>query len=243
MNNVVVGMNGKLASDQVSISGTGAFSQKNVGTNLGYTVTGISLSGADASNYYLSGGINQLSGTNGVITPASLVLGTDNITKRYDGTVNATGTLKMLQGTRLFGSDSLSGGTFTYSTPAVGLNNKVVRVSDALINDGNEGRNYSVTYVDNTQSSIVGSSTPFVLPPLPSPDTVTSETGSNEFLSAITKNRGSTKSSPGNVEICKPILDIECVCSSTGNAARDDDVSCSSNPKSVEIKFRKTPQS
>jgi hypothetical protein len=237
-------MSGKVGNDLVSISGTGAFTQKNVGTNLGYTVTGISLSSADADNYYLRSGINQLYGINGVITPASLVLSTDNVSKVYDGTVNAKGVLKISQGTRLFGTDSLSGGVFEFSNPNVSLNNKIVRVSGALVNDGNEGRNYSVTYIDNTESTISSPTSSFVLPAFTLPTGTTAwSTDANAKLSESATSRDLTTPSNENLEICKAAVSTECVCTSTSNGGSDEGFSCISNPQSVEIKSSPTPQS
>ena len=91
MNNVVVGLTGKVTGDTLSISGAGAFSQKNAGTSLSYTISGVTLSGADAGNYYLSGGTNSFTGNDGVITAAPLVLSTSNVVKTYDRSTSATG--------------------------------------------------------------------------------------------------------------------------------------------------------
>ena len=154
MNNVVVGLTGKLNADTVSISGSGAFSQKHAGTGLGYTVSNIALSGADASNYHLAGDKSSFSGTDGVITTATLKLTTSNVSKTYDGTTNAVGSAVATQSTQLFGTDTVSGGTFAFTNKNAGTGNKVVTVSGVTIDDGNNGGNYSVTYVDNTTSTI-----------------------------------------------------------------------------------------
>jgi hypothetical protein len=74
----------------VSVTGTGTFSQKNVGTNLSYSLSALSLGGVDASNYYLSGG-GTSSGSNGVITAKPLTIsGITAANKTYDGTSLAT---------------------------------------------------------------------------------------------------------------------------------------------------------
>jgi hypothetical protein len=247
VNNVVLGMSGKLANDLVSVSGTGTFTQKNVGNNLSYAVTDLRLTSADAGNYYIGGGINQLSGTNGVITPASLVLSTENVLKIYDGNVNAPGILKAVQGTQLFGTDTMRGGTFTFTSPTVGINNKVVRVSDAIINDGNdgnEGRNYSVSYVDNTQSSIILPSAPFVLTPFDTTDAALTGKRSKgpQILYEITMERNFIVPSQENSEICKPLLSVDCFCISPENRDFLDGVNCGKDPKSVQIKYTKIPR-
>ena len=154
MTNVVLGMSGQIANDVLSISGTGAFNSKNVGENLGYTIGNMALSGADARNYHLAGDTTSFSGTNGVITPAPLKLTTADVSKTYDGTTSALGTAVATQGTQLFGTDTVSGGSFAFTDKNAGIGNKVVQVSGVTLNDGNNGNNYTVEYVHNTSSTI-----------------------------------------------------------------------------------------
>jgi hypothetical protein len=154
MGNMVIGMTGKINNDVVSISGNGAFSQKNVGANLGYSVTGVTLASADAGNYVLSSGTNSFTGNDGAITAASLVITSGNVTKVYDRTTTAAGVAQAATGSQTFGSDSLSGGTFAFTSAAAGVGNKAVTVSGVTVNDGNNGNNYSVTYANNTTSTI-----------------------------------------------------------------------------------------
>ena len=158
MSNVTLGLTGAISNDKLEINGTGAFTQKNAGTNLGYTISNLVLTGDDASNYYLTGRDNSFTGANGIITPAPISLSTASITKTYDGNTTATGSLKLLSGTKLFGSDVISGGSYSFTNSNVG-SNKVVQVSGAIINDGNEGNNYAITYFDNTNSAIVAKET------------------------------------------------------------------------------------
>ncbi|MBX3668250.1 MAG: filamentous hemagglutinin N-terminal domain-containing protein, partial [Rhodocyclaceae bacterium] len=73
MSGASVGVSGVIASDTVSASGSGAYAQKNAGSGLAYTISGLSLSGVDAGNYYLTGG-GSLSGSDGVITPRTITL-------------------------------------------------------------------------------------------------------------------------------------------------------------------------
>ena len=154
MSNVVVGMSGAVAGDRLSISGTGAFSQKHVGTGLGYTISGVALSGEDAANYYLSGGTNSFAGNDGVIVAAPLVISTTNISKVYDRTTTANGAAVAVQGTQLFNGDTFSGGAYSFTDAEAGLGNKVVVVSGVTVNDGNGGANYSISFVNNTTSTI-----------------------------------------------------------------------------------------
>jgi hypothetical protein len=57
-------------------------------------------------------------------------------------------------GSQLFGTDSLSGGTFAFANANTGTGNKTVNVSGVTISDGNSGNNYTVSYAANTTSTI-----------------------------------------------------------------------------------------
>ncbi|WP_186830555.1 YDG domain-containing protein, partial [Mitsuaria sp. TWR114] len=73
---------GLVAGDAVSLVATGSFSQANVGNGLAVNISAVSLSGADAGNYSISGfgGIN----TTASITPAPLTVTAGAVTKTYD---------------------------------------------------------------------------------------------------------------------------------------------------------------
>ena len=77
MQGVRLSLNGLESSDVVTVNGTGAFSDSSVGTGLSYAVSGLSLTGADAANYYLSAG-GTLTGSNGEITKAPLSITANN---------------------------------------------------------------------------------------------------------------------------------------------------------------------
>jgi hypothetical protein len=154
MNNVVVGLTGKLGNDDLSISGSGAFAQRHVGTGLAYTISDVVLAGADAANYYLMGASNSFSGNDGVISRAPLVISTANVVKTYDRTTSALGQAVAVQGTQLFSGDSFSGGTFAFTNANAGSGNKTVTVSGVAVNDGNGGGNYSISFANNTSSTI-----------------------------------------------------------------------------------------
>lgn len=87
------------------------------------------------------------------INKANLVIGTANVTKTYDGTTTAPGSAIAVAGTQLFGSDSLSGGTFTFDNKNTGTG-KTVTVAGVTVNDSNAGGNYNISYQDNTASTI-----------------------------------------------------------------------------------------
>ena len=138
-----------------SVSATESYASKNVlGTggstllvNSGYTVT--DASGADMSSNYTIATASAA----GTITPASLAITSGSVVKTYDGTTSAAGNALVTGGTQLFSTDTISGGTFAFTDPNA-ASNKSVAVSGVTISDGNGGNNYSVTYVDNTTSTI-----------------------------------------------------------------------------------------
>ncbi|OYZ17074.1 MAG: hypothetical protein B7Y35_04080 [Sphingomonadales bacterium 28-64-96] len=158
-----------LGSQTLSLSGTGAIANRNVGTGKLVNASGLTLvdgAGANAglaSNYTLVGG-NQVVD----VTPANLVITASNAVKTYDGTTSVAGAVQAPQaivqassGTQLFGADSLNGGTFAFADANVSrdagnniVSNKVVTVSSVTVNDGNNGANYTVSYGDNTTSTI-----------------------------------------------------------------------------------------
>ncbi|MCA1553877.1 MAG: YDG domain-containing protein, partial [Chloroflexi bacterium] len=63
------------------------FNTKNVGTGKSVSVSGISISGADAGNYALQ---NSSANTTANITPRALTVGAAGVNKVYDGSINAT---------------------------------------------------------------------------------------------------------------------------------------------------------
>ena len=86
------------------------------------------------------------------IGKASVSVGAQDVVKVYDGTTSASSTAVLNAG-NLLGADTLTGATFTFDDKNAGIG-KTLHVSNAIINDGNGGNNYAVTYVDNTSSAI-----------------------------------------------------------------------------------------
>jgi len=116
---------------------------RNTGTYL------IDPSGLTSSNYAITFQDGTLT-----INKANLALTTSNVTKTYDGTLAASGTPIAGGGTQLFGTDTLSGGTYAFTNTSAGAGDKTVTVSGVTVNDGNGGGNYNVTYLNNTTSTI-----------------------------------------------------------------------------------------
>ncbi|MDZ4212373.1 MAG: YDG domain-containing protein, partial [Methylotenera sp.] len=118
-----------------------AGSGKTISVAAGYTVN----DGNSGNNY------NVVTSTaNGTINQANLTLSTSDVTKTYDGTITASGSVIVTSGTLY---DSLSGGTYAYTDKNAG-SAKTITVNGIIVNDGNSGNNYNVTYADNTNSTI-----------------------------------------------------------------------------------------
>ncbi len=147
---VVVTAGQVFAGDSTS-GGTFAFTDKNFGVgNKTVTTTGVTVGdGVNNANYNVSYADN----TTSTINKASLVLSTSNVTKTYDGTLAASGTAAVSAGT-LFGGDSLTGGSFAFTDKNAGNGNKTVTAGGVTVGDGVNNANYSVSYVDNTTSTI-----------------------------------------------------------------------------------------
>ncbi|MDE2348896.1 MAG: hypothetical protein KGL92_10375 [Gammaproteobacteria bacterium] len=138
-------VNGQSASVLGGTLAYGGTSQgaRNAGT---YTITPAGLTSGNYNITFANGSL--------IIDKAALNVTTGNVTKTYDGTLSAAGTAVATGGTRLFGGDTLSGGSFAFTNANAGSADKTVTVSGATVNDGNGGGNYTITYQSNTASTI-----------------------------------------------------------------------------------------
>ena len=105
LNTASVAYSGLVSGDTVSLagSGTGSFATKNVGLNTTVTVSGYTLSGADAGNYV----VVQPSGLSATISKANLAIsGIAALDKTYDATIGAS--LTGIAAVAALGSDSVS---------------------------------------------------------------------------------------------------------------------------------------
>jgi hypothetical protein len=167
MNGVTLGLVGLVTSDLLSISGAGNFATKHVGSGLGYTISDLALAGADASNYYLSGG-TSFSGSNGVITAAPLTLsGITASNKVYNGnataTVNTSGAIYAglvggdtvtVSATGVFGDRNVGiGKTVTLSSNYSGLNLTDYLITDQASTTANITQLASVTWIGGATGS------------------------------------------------------------------------------------------
>jgi filamentous hemagglutinin family protein len=162
-----------LANDIVSLSGTGSgvFADKNVGASKAVTVSGYSLSGADAANYV----VVQPSNVTATITAASLgVTGVTAGNKVYNASTAAT-----LGGTAAiaaFTNDtvSLSGtGSGVFADKNVGSNKAVTVTGYSL--SGTDAGNYALTQPANITATITAAAL-----------AVTGVTASNKVYNAST---------------------------------------------------------
>ncbi len=88
LNTSGAGFTGLIGGDDLTITGgTGAFADKNVGTGKTVNITGLTLGGADAGNYTVSG---MPPATSADITARTLSAGYTGVNRVYDGTTAAT---------------------------------------------------------------------------------------------------------------------------------------------------------
>lgn len=125
---------------------TGALDIPSITRNVG--TYGIGQGTTTVDNNY---SVNFVSG-DFTVTAAPLVLSTTDVNRVYDGSTFASGSLVVTGGV-LFSGDTVGGGSFDFVDKHVG-SGKTVTVSGAIVGDGNGGSNYSITYADNTNSSI-----------------------------------------------------------------------------------------
>ena len=126
------------AQDVVNVSGQGAFASRNVGTGLGYTLSNVALSGADAGNYFLTGG-TSFSGSNGAITQRPLTVSYTASSKTYDGNTSASVTAS---DNRVAGDLLTVSQTAAFADKNVG-SGKTVQISSIALSGADAG-NYSV---------------------------------------------------------------------------------------------------
>jgi trimeric autotransporter adhesin len=143
--------------DSIS-GGTFAFTNANAGSgNRTVTVSGVTVTDGNSGNNY---SVSYANNTTSTINKANITISTSDVTKTYDGTLAASGTAVVTSGTLYNNAsngnvkDSISGGTFAFMNANAGSGNKTVTVSGVTVTDGNSGNNYSVSYANNTTSTI-----------------------------------------------------------------------------------------
>jgi hypothetical protein len=143
--------NNKVAGDDVTASYTSAtFNNKNVGTGKPVSVSGISISGADAGNYTF----NDTTSTTADITAQALTVVATGVDKAYDGTAAATVTLS---------DDRVLGDVFTTSYTSASFNDKNVGLAKlvsvlGISISGADAGNYTFNTTASTTANITARS-------------------------------------------------------------------------------------
>ncbi|MDQ1816878.1 YDG domain-containing protein [Massilia sp. CCM 9210] len=136
----------KIGSDAVTVSGTGVFTNKNAGAGKTINLSGIALSGADASNYTLGSTPATASAT---ITPFAITASAAGNSRAYDGTTAATASVS---GNYLVGdSVSLAGTGASFADQNAGTG-KTITVSGIGMS-GADAANYSLASTTATTSA------------------------------------------------------------------------------------------
>ncbi len=145
-------VSGLISGDVVTLSGSGAFSDKNVGIGKTVTLNALNLSGIDGGNYFLSGNTATASAD---ITPKLLdVSGLTALSKEYDGKLTAVAGTGGVGFAGLVGNDSvvLSSAQGSFSSKDVGVGKPVVFSVFGL--DGADGGNYKVGSSNSAKANI-----------------------------------------------------------------------------------------
>jgi trimeric autotransporter adhesin len=149
-NILTVGLTGVILPDAVDLTGgTANYDTKHIGTGKTVTLTGMSLSGADAGNYNLTSVATTTADITALeITGAFAV----PLSKIYDGGTLATIIAETLVGT--VGGDIvvLTGGAANYDTKDIGTGKTVTLTGYAL--SGPDAGNYNLTSVATTTADI-----------------------------------------------------------------------------------------
>jgi hypothetical protein len=137
-----------VGGDDVHLAYTSAsFSNRNVGTGKTVTVSGISLTGADADKYTLA---SATAATTASITKRDLHIDAVADTKVYDGGTSSAGGPTV---SGLADADTVTGKVQTFDTKDIG-SGKTLSVTDYTVNDGNSGRNYRV-FTDDIHTGVI----------------------------------------------------------------------------------------
>ncbi len=139
---------GLLGSDTVTgLSET--YDNQNAGTSKTLTVAaGYTVSDGNSGGNYT---VTTASSAAGVINQSRLTITALANTKTYDGTTSAAA-VPTVAG--LLGSDTVTGLSETYNTNNAGTGKTLTVAAGYVVNDGNRGGNYTVTFVSNTRGVI-----------------------------------------------------------------------------------------
>jgi hypothetical protein len=141
---VTVGVVG--VEDVFIAGGTATYNDENVGNGKTVNVTGMAVGGADYINYSFAG----TAVTTGDITTRAITVTAQTDTKVYDGTTSSGVEPLITSGTLAVGDTE--GFSQTFSTADVGTGKTLT--ATGVVNDGNGGNNYAVSFVTDTTGVI-----------------------------------------------------------------------------------------
>ncbi|KQY54925.1 hypothetical protein ASD14_01810 [Lysobacter sp. Root494] len=142
-----IALNGVVAGDNVGATGSFNFADRNAGTGKTVTISGVSLTGADAGNYTLA-----ISGTALADILRKSITGTGTATsKTYDGSTSTTGTIA-LNGV-VSGDNVGANGSFNFADRNAGTG-KTVTISGVSLTGADAG-NYTVTVSGSAVADIL----------------------------------------------------------------------------------------
>jgi trimeric autotransporter adhesin len=142
---------GVQGSDEVLLGGWADVSSRHVGTYDEFVDNQLILTGAQATNYSVTGGTVSVS-----ITPLALTLTAPTVSKVYDGLLSYAAQAADLTALSepLIVGDTVTVATIAYTDRNAGTNNRSVTLSGVTVEDGNAGSNYSLTLAGNSTSTI-----------------------------------------------------------------------------------------
>jgi hypothetical protein len=157
---IVLQVTGRMPGDEVgAASAGGSFDTKNAGEQ-GFSLSGLSLAGADRGNYAIT--MSELTGR-GQIERKELSLVPRSVSKVYDGSTGYTMTAEDLNhlSSQLEAADLVTQATMSFANSQVSraadgsvLSNKAVQLEAVTIDDGNQGGNYQLVLQGNATSLI-----------------------------------------------------------------------------------------
>ncbi len=147
-------LTGVVSLDAVTVSGTAAYDNANIGTGKTITANAFVLAGADAANYSLT---TTSATTTGAITAKSLTLALNavpSITKIYDGLTTASLVAGNYTLTGVVGGETVTvTGTASYDTKTVGTGKTVT--ANTFVLAGADAANYSLTTTSATTTGAI----------------------------------------------------------------------------------------
>ncbi|MEI6575705.1 MAG: YDG domain-containing protein [Bacteroidota bacterium] len=129
--------------DAISTAAISTYDTKHFGSSKVLTPSGIVINDGNSGNDYV---VHYVTNSTGVINKAGVTVTAQTQTKTYDG--NATSSVLPVVGSLQFGDAITVTGVQTYDNRNYGTG-KTLTPGGTVINDGNSGANYTISYVTN----------------------------------------------------------------------------------------------